>query len=243
MTLDGTNSYVLGEPAAGSVVIVDPGPLLAGHVGELAASGSVELVLITHRHGDHTASVARLHELTGAPVRAALPAFCHGAGALADGEVIHAAGLAIQVLATPGHTSDSLCFAVEPAGASPKLMLTGDTILGTGSTVLDHPDGTLKDYLDSLARLRAWAAAQAARVPVLPGHGPVLPDLDQAAAAYQEHRGERIAQLRAAVERVGTAGEATAEQLVQAVYGQLPPQLQAAALLSVQAQLQYLRVL
>lgn len=241
MTLDGTNSYVLGDPEAEGVVVVDPGPLLEGHLTALAAAGAVKLILVTHRHADHTAGSARLHELTGAPVRAALEQFCHAGATLNDGELIHAAGLTIEVLATPGHTSDSLCFAASgPAGST--VMLTGDTILGSGSTVLDYPDGRLGDYLRSLSALRAWAGEQAP-VPVLPGHGPVLPDVDATAAAYQVHRAERLAQVRAAVEHLRESlGEPTAEQVSRLVYGDIPEHLQAAALLSVRAQLDYLQV-
>ncbi|WP_345600353.1 MBL fold metallo-hydrolase, partial [Thermocatellispora tengchongensis] len=98
----------------------------------------VELVLITHWHRDHTDGIDRLVELTGAPVRAALPEHCRGADPLADGEVVQAAGLEIRVVATPGHTADSLCFFMPedgPRGA----VLTGDTILGRGSFIESFP--------------------------------------------------------------------------------------------------------
>ncbi len=241
MTLDGTNSYVLAAPHATGVVVVDPGPLLESHLSELAGSGAVELILITHRHADHTGGSARLHQLTGAPVRAARAEFCHGGATLDDGELIHAGGLTLEVLATPGHTSDSLCFAVQAPGTPSTVMLTGDTILGMGSTVLDYPDGTLKDYLKSLSALGRWAASRHPEpVMVLPGHGPALADLSAAAQACQAHRAQRMAQVRAAVERLSADGEPTARQVAAAVYGDLPEQLQAAALLSVQAQLDYL---
>lgn len=250
MTLDGTNSYVLAAPGANSVVVVDPGPLLEGHLSELAAAGAVELILVTHQHGDHTDGSARLHELTGAPVRAALPEFCHGGPTLSDGELIHAAGLTIEVLATPGHTSDSLCFAVSAAdsadGQSERIVLTGDTILGSGTTVICYPDGTLGDYLNSLGRLKKWGSDNTvAGVPVkaLPGHGPVLADLTEVAERYQAHRAERIAQVRAAVEHLqqGTGEVPTVEAVTDAVYGDVPENVRGAAELSVQAQLQYLR--
>ncbi len=250
MTLDGTNSYVLAAPGATGVVVVDPGPLLEEHLADLAAAGAVELILITHQHGDHTDGSARLHELTGAPVRAALPEFCHSGTTLSDGELIHAAGLAIEVLATPGHTSDSLCFAVSAAdsadGQSECLVLTGDTILGSGTTVICYPDGTLGDYLSSLDRLKKRGSENTdagAPVKALPGHGPVLEDLAEVAERYQAHRAERIAQVRAAVEHLqqGTAEFPTVEAVTNTVYGDVPENLQGAAQLSVQAQLDYLR--
>ncbi len=241
MTLDGTNSYVLSAPGAAGVVVVDPGPLLDGHLAELAAAGTVELILITHRHGDHTDGSARLHELTGAPVRAALPEFCHAGNSLSDGELIHAGGLAIEVLATPGHTSDSLCFAVAGPDGVERIVLTGDTILGAGTTVICHPDGTLGDYLDSLELLRRRGSE--APTAALPGHGPVLADLAQVAEGYQKHRAERIAQVKAAVEhlRGGSGDHPSVEAVTAAVYGDIPENLQGAAQLSVTAQLHYLR--
>lgn len=250
MTLEGTNSYVLAAPGATGVVVVDPGPLLEDHLADLAGAGAVELILVTHRHGDHTDGSARLHELTGAPVRAALPAFCHNGSTLSDGELIHAAGLTIEVFATPGHTSDSLCFAVSassPADGHPeRLVLTGDTILGSGTTVICYPDGTLGDYLNSLDRLKKWGSGNTdagVSVKALPGHGPVLEDLAEVAQRYQAHRAERIAQVRAAVEHLqqGTEEFPTVEAVTNTVYGDIPENLQGAAQLSVQAQLHYLR--
>jgi glyoxylase-like metal-dependent hydrolase (beta-lactamase superfamily II) len=106
MSLDGTNSYLIAAPGAAARVAVDPGPRDEPHLQALAGDGPVELILITHRHADHTAAAARFSALTGAPVRAADPAHCHGAPPLQDGEVIRAAGTDIRVLATPGHTAD-----------------------------------------------------------------------------------------------------------------------------------------
>ncbi|BAS17492.1 beta-lactamase-like protein 2 [Arthrobacter sp. Hiyo8] len=142
MSLDGTNSYVIAAPDAAGVVVVDPGPLDESHLAALAAAGPVELVLITHRHKDHTEASEVFHELTGAPVRAADPAYCHGGEPLRGGEVIEAGGVEIRVLATPGHTSDSVCFHL-PGDGPDGSVLTGDTILGRGTTVLDYPDGRL----------------------------------------------------------------------------------------------------
>lgn len=241
MTLDGTNSYVLSAPGAAGVVVVDPGPLLEGHLAELAGAGAVELILVTHHHGDHTAGSARLHELTGAPVRGALPEFCHGGNSLSDGEPIQAGGLTIEVLATPGHTSDSLCFLVNHDGGH-GLVLTGDTVLGRGTTMLDYPDGKLGDYLASLEKL-AQLGSPTRPLLALPGHGPVLPDLSATVLDYQLHRQERLAQVRAAVDALRKANgvEPTAADVVAVVYADVPANVLGAAELSVQAQLEYLR--
>jgi glyoxylase-like metal-dependent hydrolase (beta-lactamase superfamily II) len=136
------------------------------------------------------------------------------------------------VVATPGHTSDSLSFLLPADGA----VLTGDTILGRGSTVVAHPDGRLGPYLESLDRLHDLAEAGAV-TSILPGHGPVLADAMAAIEAYQEHRAERLEQVRAAV----AAGADTPRAVVESVYADVDPALWPAAELSVRAQLDYLR--
>ncbi|MDR6414007.1 MBL fold metallo-hydrolase [Pseudarthrobacter sulfonivorans] len=234
MSLEGTNSYVISAPRANASVVVDPGPADEGHLRRLADTGPVELILVTHRHADHTAGSLRLHELTGAPVRAADPKHCHGGGEpLRDGETIHAAGVSIQVVATPGHTSDSVCFQLPDDGPHGSV-LTGDTILGRGTTMLDYPDGTLRDYLMSLDRLEAIGDAT-----VLPAHGPGLPSLAAIARDYRAHRLERLGQIREALERLGR--DATVTSVADAVYADVEPSVRRAAEMSVAAQLDYLR--
>ncbi|MEB7504636.1 MBL fold metallo-hydrolase [Arthrobacter koreensis] len=234
MSLDGTKSYILAAEPGGPCVIVDPGPADEGHLAALAAAGAVELVLITHRHPDHTEGAERFHQLTGAPVRAADPAFCFGGTPLQDGEVISAGGVEIQVLATPGHTSDSVCFFL-PADGPNGSVLTGDTILGRGTTVLDYPDGTLQDFMASLEKLGRLGPAT-----VLPAHGPDLENLESVVLTYRDHRDERLAQIRGVLGLLGE--DATVEQVANAVYADVPASVRAAAELSVAAQLEYLRV-
>lgn len=234
MSLDGTNSYVLRAPEHQGAVVVDPGPLDEAHLHALAAAGPVELILVTHRHADHTAGSIRLRELTRAPVRAADPDHCHGGGApLQGGESIKAAGLEIRVVATPGHTSDSVCFHLPDDGPHGSV-LTGDTILGRGTTMLDYPDGTLGDYLASLDRLEALGEAA-----VLPAHGPVLSSLEGIVGSYRSHRLDRLGQIRAALDRLGRA--AAVRDVTDAVYSDVDPSVRRAAETSVAAQLHYLR--
>lgn len=243
MSLEGTNSYLIaaaagdtaGETAGESghpVVVVDPGPLDEEHLAALAAAGTVELVLITHRHRDHTEASERFHQLTGAPVRAMDPAYCHGGDRLIDGEEIFAAGVTIRVLATPGHTSDSVCFFLPDDGATGSL-LTGDTILGRGTTIIDYPDGRLGPYLDSLVKLSGLGPAK-----VLPAHGPLLPDLTAISRHYLRHRGERLDQVRAALAHLGA--RATVQAVTDVVYADVDSSVRRAAEASVAAQLDYL---
>src|SRR5690242_787595 len=190
MTLDGTNTWVLRAPGEGAAIIVDPGETDHEHHAALVeAAGSIALVLVTHRHHDHSEAAPALHDATGAPVRALDPEYCRGAAPLTDGEVVDAAGLRVRVLATPGHTSDSVCFVLESGERVPTAILTGDTILGRGTTVVAHPDGALGPYLESLRTLHSLGA-----LAVLPGHGPELPSLADVSQDYLAHREERLTQ-------------------------------------------------
>lgn len=239
MTLDGTNTWVLRAPGERGCVVVDPGPLDEQHLAAVAEHGPVLRTLLTHRHPDHAEGAERFHTMTGAPVLASDPAFVvGGAGLVADGDPLALAGLTIRTIATPGHTSDSVCFAVQidPQGAdlnrSPEpAVLTGDTILGRGTTVVAWPDGELGEYLSSLERLRELGA-----IPVLPGHGPVLTDASAVAGEYLEHRRQRLDQVRAAV----SAGDRTPAEVVARVYADVDHAVWPAAELSVRAQLAYL---
>ncbi|MEU0876020.1 MBL fold metallo-hydrolase [Nocardia brasiliensis] len=232
MTLQGTNTWILRAPGRSDCVVVDPGPKDKAHSAKIAevTGGEIALTLITHRHHDHTGGIDRLVQLTGTAVRAKDSEFLRGStAALADGEVIEAAGLRITVLDTPGHTGDSVSFVLDDA------VLTGDTILGSGTTVLDSSDGTLADYLSSLDRLVEVGAGKA----LLPAHGPDHPDLAPVARYYIEHRQERLEQVRAALRELGP--DAGAMAVVRRVYADVDKRLWLAARSSVQAQLEYLR--
>ncbi|WP_436787884.1 MBL fold metallo-hydrolase [Yinghuangia sp. YIM S10712] len=237
MTLDGTNTWVVAEPGANRAVVIDPGPLDEGHLRAVLATAEergarIAEILLTHGHGDHSEAAPRLAELAGCGVRALDPAHRLGSEGLVEGDVVTTGGLELRVMATPGHSWDSLSF-VLPAD---DLVLTGDTILGRGTTVVAHPDGTLGAYLDSLARLRALVGAgEVSRV--LPAHGPVLDDAHGVIEFYLEHRAERLAQVEAAV----ALGDTTAREVVERVYADVDPALWWAAELSVRAQLDYLK--
>lgn len=229
MTLEGTNTWVLRGPGSDELVIVDPGPDDDEHIGRVAGLGRIVLVLISHRHCDHTDGIDKLADATGAPVWSVRSGFQRRlGGGLTDGQVIDAAGLRIKVLATPGHTADSVSFVLDDA------VLTADTVLGRGTTVIDTEDGDLASYLESLRRLRGLGART-----VLPGHGPELANLDAVASGYLAHREQRLAEVRSALARLGE--DATARQVVEQVYTDVDEKLWDAAEWSVQAQLNYLR--
>ncbi|MFF4015202.1 MBL fold metallo-hydrolase [Streptomyces sp. NPDC001843] len=236
MTLDGTNTWIVSEPGSDLAVVVDPGPLDDGHLSAVRdaaeeAGKRVALTLLTHGHPDHAEGAARFAELTGTKVRALDPALRLGDEGLAAGDVITVGGLEMRVVPTPGHTADSLCFHL-PADQA---VLTGDTILGRGTTVVAHPDGRLGDYLDSLRRLRSLTVDDGVHT-VLPGHGPVLEDAQGVVEFYLAHRAHRLAQVETAVED----GYRTPGQVVAHVYADVDPSLWPAAELSVRAQMDYL---
>ncbi|MVU79518.1 MBL fold metallo-hydrolase [Nocardia sp. ET3-3] len=237
MTLQGTNTWLLRAPGATEYVLVDPGPKDREHTANLVreTGGNIALTLITHHHADHTGGIDHLVKATGTPVRAKETEFLRGTDEiLADGEVIEAAGLRITVLATPGHTEDSHSFLLDgPDGE--RALLTGDTVLGSGTTVLESRDDALADYLDSLNRLAAVAPGRH----LLPAHGPDHADADPVIRYYIAHREERLNQVRAALEKLGP--KAGSLRIVAEVYADVDKRLWPAAQSSVKAQLAYLR--
>ncbi|WP_344044464.1 MBL fold metallo-hydrolase [Nocardioides panacihumi] len=237
MTLDGTNTWVLREPGARRSVVVDPGPSVLAHLDAVAdAAGDVAVVLLTHHHSDHSEAAREFAERVGAGVRALDPAYRLGSEGLVDGDVVEVDGLEIRVVGTPGHTGDSLSFHVPADGA----VLTGDTVLGRGTTVVAHPDGQLGAYLDSLDRLHALAEANSVSA-VWPGHGPVIGDALAAIEHYISHRRQRLEQVEAALASLAVpARSADPRAVVEIVYADVDPVLWGAAELSVRAQLAYL---
>lgn len=237
MTLDGTNTWLVSEPDAEQAVVIDPGPHDEGHLRHVIDTAEksgkrIALTLLTHGHPDHAEGAVRFAELTGTKVRALDPALRLGDEGLGQGDVIAVGGLELRVVPTPGHTADSLSFHL-PAD---RAVLTGDTVLGRGTTVVAHPDGRLGDYLDSLRRLRSLTVDDGVHT-VLPGHGPVLEDAQGAIEYYIAHRAHRLAQIETAVEN----GHRTPKEVVAHVYADVDRSLWPAAELSVRAQLDYLR--
>ena len=231
MTLDGTNTWVLRAPGAEHAAVIDPGPLDEEHLGRIAELGPFRYILITHGHHDHVEGAARLSELLGGvAVRAADPKYAVHAEPLDRAERLGGDGLEIQVVDTPGHTADSVCFLVE--SGNDRAMFTGDTMLGRGTTVVAWPDGDLGAYLASLHRLTAYE-----KVLLLPGHGPARSDCGAVARAYLEHRRDRLDQVRTAV----AAGADTPDAIVDVVYPDIDPRIRSAAEASAAAQLDYLR--
>ncbi len=235
MTLDGTNTWVIAEPGSSSVLVLDPGPDDEGHLRRVRGSACagarrVSQMVLTLGHLEHAGVAARFAALAGAPVGALDPALRLGGEGFGPGDVLTSAGCELRVVATPGHTEDSLSLLLPADGA----LLTGDTVLGRGTTVIAE-DGSLGDYLRTLDELRALAGEAALRT-LLPGHGPLLADPAGVLDYYIAHRRERLEQVRAAL----AAGARTPAEIVATVYADTDPAVWPAAELSVRAQLDYL---
>jgi glyoxylase-like metal-dependent hydrolase (beta-lactamase superfamily II) len=230
MTLDGTNTWILTDAVTGASVAVDPGPDDDGHLAAVAAHRPV-LIVITHGHPDHVEGLSSLRRLCPDAT-----VWWPGAGVETSGvadrtgwEPFVLGGLRLDPLPTPGHTADSASFSVTAEDG--RAVLTGDTILGFGTTVVAYPDGDLAHYLDSLRRLRACGP-----VPVLPGHGPALTDCAAAAGFALGHRMARLNEVRAVLaDGVTDPGEAVA-----IIYRDVDEALWPAAELSVRAAMAYL---
>ncbi len=219
----GTNSYVLVSD--GEAMILDPGPLIESHLDRirLAVSGlTVAGVLVTHHHQDHAPAANPLAREYGAP--------SYGFGdyggfqaisTIAEGDVVVVGTESIEVLHTPGHTPDSMCFAVSEG------VFTGDTIK-SGTTVVVEDMSAYMATLDRLARL--------APVRIFPGHGDQIHDPATVISDYIAHRRARETQVVGAL----SGGPRSIEAVVAAVYPDLDPALVALATQSAQAHLRKL---
>jgi glyoxylase-like metal-dependent hydrolase (beta-lactamase superfamily II) len=164
-------------------------------------------------------------------VRALDPAHRLGSEGLGDGDVVDFGDWSVRVVGTPGHSLDSLSFLL-PHDAS---LLTGDTVLGRGTSLVAWPDGRLGDYLESLRLLRDLTEASSVQR-LLPGHGPVLSSPGDVIDAYLAHRQARLGEVRDVV----ASGVTEATAIVAIVYADVPREVWPAAELTVRAQLAYL---
>lgn len=222
-TLDGTQTYLLGETA-----VLDPGPDIASHIEAIrAALPRLDTILITHRHADHAPAALPLKAATGARIiapRNVLDAVDQRVG---GGEIIAVEDETLEVIATPGHTNEHVCFLTSHGD-----LFTGDTILGFGTTTIFPPDGHMGDYLRSLRTLRARNPRR-----IYPAHGPVREDAVALIDEYIAHRLERERQVLDAI----AAGAKTPTEMRARIYPQLDERLHQAAEIQIEAHLTKLR--
>jgi len=238
-TYFGTQTYLVG---AGEVAVIDPGPDLDDHVEAILAATRGEriaAILCTHTHRDHSPASRPLAAATGAPIVGCAPLAIEDDGpradaafdfdyrpdrVLGDGETLEGEGWALEAVATPGHTSNHLCFAFPGSD----VLFTGDHVMGWSTTIVSPPDGDMAAYMESLDRLRA----RHDRI-YLPAHGPAVDNPQAHVRALAGHRRMREKQILARLE----AGEGRIPAMVEAMYRDIDPRLHPAAARSVLAHL------
>jgi glyoxylase-like metal-dependent hydrolase (beta-lactamase superfamily II) len=231
MTGPGTNTYLVG---AGSYLVIDPGPDDSVHVERIldATHRRIDVVLATHTHPDHSPAAKAIAAATGAKVMGKHtpvhgrqdPAFMPSR-ALSDGDEVAVGDFILRALHTPGHASNHLCYLLRGTG----LLFTGDHLMQGSTVVIGPPDGSMSDYLQSLARLQKEPVTRLA-----PGHGLVIEDAQAEIARIIAHRLQREAKV---VDRLGHAGAANIDTLVVSVYDDVDPRLHPVAKSSLLAHL------
>jgi glyoxylase-like metal-dependent hydrolase (beta-lactamase superfamily II) len=243
-TFTGTCSYIVG---AGELAIIDPGPAIPAHIDALIAAirgATLKAILVTHTHRDHSPAARALRELTGAPILGCAPYAPPqdiaetGPGldashdrdhapdrALKDGEALRLGDATLEVIATPGHTANHLCYALREE----KTLFTGDHVMTWATTVIAPPDGSMADYMASLERLRARDD-----VVLWPGHGGPAREPQRYLRALHAHRRQREASILQELDE----GRQTIAEMVAHIYEGVDRRLHGAAALTVLAHLE-----
>ena len=233
----GTGTYIIGR---GEVAVVDPGPDLTEHLDAILAATAGETIthiLITHHHADHSPLAGPLQEKTGATifgcaveVPKARDSVITEAGAdygfkpdvslCGGGQVLSGPGWTVEAIATPGHTSNHICYALKEENA----LLSGDHIMGWSTTVVSPPDGDMTDYMNSLDLIKAREFTT-----LWPTHGPPVTEVTPFIEAYIAHRKDREAQVLAALR----SGQTRIKTMVPVLYAAVDSRLHPAAARSV----------
>jgi glyoxylase-like metal-dependent hydrolase (beta-lactamase superfamily II) len=214
-TLTGTRTYLLGDS-----VVIDPGPAIDSHVAAIRdAMPRLRTILITHRHGDHAPAAGPLKQMTGARIAAPAGVDEKIDLVLRGGETVEE----LEVIATPGHTREHVCFL-----SRDRDLFTGDTILGDGTTAIFPPDGDMRQYIESLRALRERNPRR-----IFPGHGRTRDDAVQLIDDYIAHRLQREQEILEAI----AAGARTLPEIRRRIYAILDPRLEGAAEAQIQAHL------
>ena len=236
MTGPGTNTYLVGVR---EIAVIDPGPAIGAHLDaiEEQAGGDIRWILATHTHPDHSPAATPLAERTGA-MQMGRPA---PAGkvqdktftpdrVLEDGDLLETGEFTLQAVHTPGHASNHVCFRHE----THRMLFTGDHIMSGSTVVIDPPDGDMKQYLESLQRLKSLNLESLA-----PGHGPVIEAPDEMVDWLISHRLGRETKVISMLE---ANPDLTLEALTPHVYDEVDSKLHGLASRSLLAHLLKLEV-
>ena len=207
----GTNTYLVGND---NVTVIDPGPAMEEHIEAiLRASKNIKQILVTHTHPDHSPGVRLLKKELDIPAYGMITSSSknqdktfHPERILLDGELLREDEYSLEVIHTPGHASNHLCFLLEEE----KFLFTGDHIMSGSTVVIGPPDGNMKQYIESLEKLKNYDAEKLA-----PGHGDVMEGLNQIADWIIDHRLKREKKVFDALKVVSRG---TPDSLVEKVY-------------------------
>ena len=226
----GTNTYLVGNE---NVTVVDPGPALDTHIEAIVkASGSIKQIIVTHTHPDHSPGVKLLQEAIDVPAYGLITDTTKDQDKtfsplklLSDGDVLDEEEYSIEVIHTPGHASNHLCYLLKEEG----LIFTGDHIMNGSTVVISPPDGNMKHYIQSLEKLKNYDLKT-----IAPGHGETMKDPQLVAEWIVKHRLEREKKVSDALRE---AGEGTPDSLVNKVYDDVDSSLFPIAKWSLKAHL------
>ena len=226
----GTNTYLVGMD---EVTVVDPGPALDSHIEAiLGASGTIKQIVVTHTHPDHSPGVKLLQEAIDVPAYGLITETTkdqdktfHPKKFLLDGDLLEEQEFTLEVIHTPGHASNHLCYLVKEEG----LIITGDHIMNGSTVVISPPDGNMKHYIESLEKLKNYDLKS-----IAPGHGEVMKEPQLVAEWIIKHRLEREEKVADALRK---AGKGSSDSLVEDVYNDVDPSLFPIAKWSLQAHL------
>ncbi len=217
MTGPGTNTYLIGTDA---IAVIDPGPVIESHLQMIADSGNIKWILVSHTHPDHSPGAGKLAELTGAiTIGIPAPDGEHQDKSFrpdripADGDTLDGPDFSIQMISTPGHASNHLCF----LHAAHRWLFTGDHIMNGSTVVINPPDGDMREYLRSLANLRKIEIDAIAA-----GHGGVFYDPRDVIDWIVEHR---LSRERKVADAVSAYPDLTSHELVPHVYADVDKRL------------------
>ena len=228
----GTNSFLIGR---NDITLIDPGPKIDAHIENLVklGEGKIKRILVTHTHRDHSPAAKVLGEMLGVPLMGRL---LEKDDSLQDktfkpdrilehGDLIETDEYTIETIHTPGHASNHLCYLIQEE----KVMLTGDHIMNGSTVVIAHPDGSMKDYLNSLALLRNYNFNK-----IGPGHGDFLEEPMAVVDWIIDHRLEREKKV---ISKLKNFSNVTSKDLVESVYDDVDPKLHPIAIWSLEAHL------
>ena len=241
MTGPGTNTYWVGDPHGGYIVI-DPGPADPDHLDRIwrATGGQIRMIVCTHSHPDHSPGAKPLQSLCKGQAGGVPPILGLSSAStanaqsqfkpdreLAHGEMLKVGEHSLKVLHTPGHAANHLCLALLEDG----LLFSGDHVLNGSTTVVNPPDGNMTDYLDSLDLLAHECQANPLEF-IMPAHGYVLGFAAQAIAQLKAHRLKREAKV---IDAMRALPHGTLEDWVAHAYADVPERLWPVAARSLQA--------